>query len=344
MNAVWIPLVAMALSALLTGVIRHYALAASLMDQPNERSAHTLPTPRGGGLAIALSYLLCLPLLSINGMLSTTLLWALLGAGSGLALLGLMDDRGHIPARWRLLGQTLAAIWVLYWLGGLPPITFFGWPMDLGGIGHGLALLWLVWLINLYNFMDGLDGLASLEAISITLGAALIYSLSGPAPELWPCLLLAAAVLGFLVWNFPPARIFMGDAGSNFLGIALGSLMLEAAHREPSLWWSWLILLGVFVVDTTLTLIRRLLRGEKVYLAHRRHAYQYAARQYNSHRTVTLGATAINLCWLLPIALWVSLGGLEGLLGLLLAYIPLVWLAVHFRAGQPEATATDRPH
>ena len=129
----------------------------------------------------------------------------------------------------------------------------------------------------------------------------------------------------------------MGDAGSGFLGITLGVLSLQAAWTAPQLLWSWLILLGVFIVDATWTLLRRLFRGDKVYEAHRSHAYQFASRQFGKHLPVTLTVAAINLCWLLPIALVVGSGKLDGLSGVCLAYLPLVVLAVKFKAGEKEA-------
>ena len=128
----------------------------------------------------------------------------------------------------------------------------------------------------------------------------------------------------------------MGDAGSGFLGIALGALSLQAAWLAPQLLWCWLILLGVFIVDATLTLLRRLARGDKVYQAHRSHAYQYATRQFGRHLPVMLAVWVINLVWLWPLAWWVAAGGLDGVLGVLLAYLPLVALAVYFRAGALE--------
>jgi Fuc2NAc and GlcNAc transferase len=128
----------------------------------------------------------------------------------------------------------------------------------------------------------------------------------------------------------------MGDAGSGFLGMVLGVMLLQAAWVSADLFWAWLILLGVFVVDATLTLVRRLLGGERVHEAHRSHAYQHAARRYGGHLPVTLGAALLNLCWLLPIALWVVLGGLDGLAGLMLAYTPLLGLAWKLRAGVAE--------
>jgi Fuc2NAc and GlcNAc transferase len=145
--------------------------------------------------------------------------------------------------------------------------------------------------------------------------------------------LLAAATLGFLVWNFPPAKIFMGDAGSGFLGLMLAALSLQAAVLRPVLFWCWVVLLGVFVVDATVTLIRRLLRGERVYEAHRSHAYQHAAIAFGAHRPVTLAVAAINVCWLLPWALAIAAGWVAGVVGLVLAYVPLVALALRFRAG-----------
>jgi Fuc2NAc and GlcNAc transferase len=323
-------------SLFMTGALRRYALARSLMDIPNARSSHSVPTPRGGGVAIVLAFLAALPVLALANLLPWAVMWALLGAGAGVAVIGFLDDHGHIPARWRLLGHFAAAIWALFWLGGLPPLSLFGMSLDLGWLGHALAAVYLVWLLNLYNFMDGIDGIASVEAICVCLGGGLLYWLTGYMELATAPLLLALAVAGFLYWNFPPARIFMGDAGSGCLGLALGVLSLQAAWVAPELLWSWLILLGVFVLDATWTLIRRLLRGDKVYEAHRSHAYQHASRHFGKHLPVTLAVTGINLFWLLPIALWVGLGGVDGLLGLLLAYLPLVLLAVKFKAGEQE--------
>jgi Fuc2NAc and GlcNAc transferase len=184
--------------------------------------------------------------------------------------------------------------------------------------------------------MDGIDGIASVEAICVCAGGALLYVLLGRSDLALLPLMLAAAVAGFLYWNFPPARIFMGDAGSGFLGIVLGFMSIQAGWEESRLFWSWVILLGVFVVDATFTLVRRLLRGDKVYEAHRSHAYQYASRQLGRHLPVTMAVGVINLSWLLPIALLVGTERLEGVLGVAIAYVPLVLLAIKFRAGELE--------
>jgi Fuc2NAc and GlcNAc transferase len=261
---------------------------------------------------------------------------AVAGAGSLVAIIGFMDDHGHIAARWRLLGHFCAAIWALAWLGGLPPVSMVGQVFDLGWIGFALASLYLVWMLNLYNFMDGIDGIAGVEAVTVCVGACVLYGLGGTVGLMGPVLLLAGCAGGFLLWNFPPAKIFMGDAGSGFLGIALGILSIQAAGSSFQYLWGWLILLGVFVVDATMTLFRRLLRGEKVYEAHRSHAYQFASRRYGKHLPVTVAVCLINLLWLLPVAAAVVYFRLDGLLGVLLAYVPLFVLGLQFNAGKSE--------
>jgi Fuc2NAc and GlcNAc transferase len=329
-------MVAGVLAWLMTAMLRRYALSRSLLDIPNERSSHTLATPRGGGLSFVITFLVALSVLGGWGYVTPSVLDSLLGAGGLVALVGFMDDHGHIAARWRLLGHFIAAGWGLFWIGGLPPITIFGVPLSAAWLCIIIGLLYLVWLLNLYNFMDGIDGIASIEAICVCLGGSLLYWLTGHAQEAVLPMLLAATVAGFLVWNFPPARIFMGDAGSGFLGIVLGLLALMAGWINPLLFWGWLILLGVFVVDATFTLARRLLRGDKVYQAHRSHAYQYASRRYAGHRPVSLAVAAINLGWLLPVASAVVLLKLDGALGTMVAYAPLVVLALIYQAGKKE--------
>ena len=333
----WLMFLLVALLSLsLTGALRKYALTRNLIDVPNIRSSHSAPTPRGGGVAIVLSFLAALPIFAANDLLPWHAMWSMLGAGTGVAVLGFLDDHGHIAARWRLLGHFIASVWALYWLGGMPVITMFNVDINLAWLGHVLAVLYLVWMLNLYNFMDGIDGIASVEAICVCLGACLLYWLGGFGSLIVAPLLLALAVAGFLYWNFPPARIFMGDAGSGFLGIILGMLSLQAAWVSSKLLWVWLILLGVFIVDATFTLLRRLLRGDKVYEAHRSHAYQFASRQFGRHLPVTLAVMAINLLWLLPLAACVVLLDIDGALALIVAYVPLVMLAVRFHAGELE--------
>ncbi|WBM34214.1 MULTISPECIES: MraY family glycosyltransferase [Pseudomonas] len=333
---IWLVLAAGVAAWWMTAALRRYALSRSLMDIPNARSSHTLPTPRGGGLSFVVAFLLAALCMAIAGPIAPSVVVGVLGAGGLVAVIGFMDDHGHIAARWRLLGHFAAAAWGLAWLGGMPPISVFGVTLAPLWLSSLFGALYLVWLLNLYNFMDGIDGLASVEAICVCVGASLLYWVTDHAHHAWLPLLLAATVAGFLCWNFPPARIFMGDAGSGFLGMVLGLLALLAGWVNPLLFWGWLILLGVFVVDATFTLVRRLLRGDKVYQAHRSHAYQYATRHHGSHRTVTLAVAAINLGWLLPVAMVVVVFQLDGALGTLVAYVPLIVLALIYKAGEKE--------
>lgn len=327
------------LSFALTAGLRRYALARSMLDVPNDRSSHTVPTPRGGGVSIVVTFLSGLVAMWSAGLIDSGFFLGAVGAGGLVAVIGFMDDHGHIAARWRLLGHFAAAAWVLWWTGGLAPVEVFGIAFDPGWVGNVFALFYLVWMLNLYNFMDGIDGLASVEAISVCGSACLLHWINGHEGFVWTPLLLAMSVLGFLVWNFPPAKIFMGDAGSGFLGIILGALGLQAASVSADMLWAWLILLGVFVVDATFTLLRRLLRGEKVYEAHRSHAYQYASRVYGRHLPVTVAVALINVLWLLPVAIAVVVAGLDGAVGLIIAYVPLLVLAVKFHAGESEVKA-----
>lgn len=329
-----LPLLALG-SATLTAALRQYALRQNLVDIPNVRSSHTTPTPRGGGVAIAVCMLGALLILPDASLGSPNARWALLGAGLLVAVVGFIDDHGHLAARWRLVAHFCAATWALMWLNGSPPVALFGDVFDANWIAHLIAAVYLVWMLNLYNFMDGIDGIAGIEAITVCAGAALLYTLSGFTHGIWLPLSLGAAVIGFLAWNFPPARIFMGDSGSGFLGIALGIMSLQAGWSNPDLLWAWFILLGVFVVDASFTLLTRLLRGDKVHEAHRNHAYQHAARKFGTHRPVTLAVGLINISWLLPIALLVGIGSLNGLIGLVIAYTPLLLLVKRYGAGKP---------
>jgi Fuc2NAc and GlcNAc transferase len=320
-----------------TGVLRRYALSRSVLDVPNHRSSHAVPTPRGGGVAIVVMFLIALVLLTWTGHVETSAAIALGGTGLLVALVGFVDDHRHLPARWRLLAHFGAAAWAIAWLGGLHPVVLLGNTVDLGVAGDLIAVVALVWLLNLYNFMDGIDGIAGVEALTVCAGAAVLYLAARPSGhEGTVPLVLAAATLGFLGWNFPPARIFLGDVGSGFLGIVLGMLAIRAGNHSPQLFWSWLILLGVFVVDATFTLVRRMARRERIYEAHRSHAYQHAARQHGGHLPVTIAVGAINVVWLLPIAFLVTRGDVDGVLGTVLAYAPLIGLAAWFGAGADE--------
>ena len=332
----WIYFLIALVSFLLTAFFRSYAVKKNILDVPNERSSHYIPTPRGGGVAIVITFTILLIYAYLVHAVPLSYFISFSLVGLFVATIGFMDDKKNLPARWRLLGHFLAAIWGLFWIGGLPNLEVFGIEFQLGVVGNVLAVIYLVWMLNLYNFMDGIDGLASLEAICVCAGMCIVYLLAGAHELILLPLSLSMAVLGFLYWNYPPAKIFMGDAGSSFLGILLGLLSLQAAWYNTIFLWCWLILLGVFIVDATVTLCRRLFWGAKLYEAHRSHAYQFASRRFGKHLPVSLGVCFINVFWLLPLSLSVALSLIDGAIALIIGYIPLILLALFFNAGRSE--------
>jgi Fuc2NAc and GlcNAc transferase len=195
----------------------------------------------------------------------------------------------------------------------------------------------VVWVLNLFNFMDGIDGIAASEAAFVACGGALLMHLAGTNTGISSAgLVFGAACVGFLFWNWPPAKIFMGDVGSGYVGYVLGVLALAAAHENSAVAWVWLALGGLFFVDATVTLVRRALQGERLQDAHRRHAYQWLARRWRSHRRVTLTVIALNVFWLLPCALIAALRPALAFRVLMVALAPLVVLVLVAGAGRRE--------
>jgi Fuc2NAc and GlcNAc transferase len=315
--------------------LHRYALARDLLDVPNPRSSHDRPTPRGGGLAIVTSFLTGLTVLLALGKVAPGLYAALALGGSAVAAIGFRDDHVPVSARARVLVHTLAAGWALYCLGGWARLDLGVSSLEWGLLGAVVGTVGLVWLLNLYNFMDGIDGIAFAEAVAVASGGCLLLWQAGAGTP-WGLALLAASSLGFGLLNWPPARLFMGDVGSGFLGYALGVFALDAITRGVTAPWPWFILLGVFAVDATVTLARRVATGQRWHQAHRTHAYQRAARRYGGHRPVTLAVVALDLAWLLPLALAADRWPVWAVPLTVLALAPLVALALWLGAGLAE--------
>lgn len=313
----------------LTGWLRQYAIKRQMLDVPNARSSHRVATPRGGGVAIVVSATAALAWWAWATASSD--LAGVLAGGLVVAATGFLDDHRPVPPLIRLVGHTLSAAIATAFIGGVPLSQVGGGLAPVAGVF--LALLFIGWLINLTNFMDGIDGIAGVQTLTVCVAASGLATVVAPGTGLWmePAV-LAAASIGFLIWNWPPAKIFMGDGGSGFVGFLVAVLTLRAAAVAPVLGWCWIILSGVFIVDATLTLGRRAARADRIFEAHRSHAYQHLALE-RGHRAVTLLVAAINVCWLTPIAILVALGTLSGPTGLLLAYLPLVVLAARLGAG-----------
>lgn len=330
---------AFAISALLTGVVRRFALSRGLLDVPNARSSHSAATPRGGGVSMVFAVAAASVVLASFGRIPLDLLLALLGGGTAVAAIGLMDDRRPMPARVRLAVHVAAAIWALSWIGAPQALRVGDHVVQLGWAGAVLAALGIVWSLNLFNFMDGIDGIAASQAIFMACGGAVLLLNGGGASNGAGTagLVLGAACGGFLIWNWPPAKIFMGDVGSGYLGYLLGVLVFATARDNPSAVWMWLILGGVFFVDATVTLVRRTLRGDRIFEAHRSHAYQWLARRWGSHRIVTVATSLLNLLWLFPCAyLAVRFPGHAAWIALA-ALAPLVVAAIAAGAGRRDS-------
>jgi UDP-N-acetylmuramyl pentapeptide phosphotransferase/UDP-N-acetylglucosamine-1-phosphate transferase len=284
--------VAVVLAWSLIGLYRRAMLARGRLELPTERGMHAIPVPSGAGAAIVAAVVLLWPMTLWPMMRNPApgpQAVLLLGALSALATLSWLDDRRGLSPAVRLLAHAVAVALMLASMGPdarlLPAV-----PLAAERLLAGLA--WL-WFINLYNFMDGIDGIAGGEAVAVAAGYLLVVAVAGlgnPLQDL--ALIVAAATAGFLVWNWHPARVFMGDTGSIALGFLLGWLMLDLACR--GLWAAAAILPLYFVADATLTLGRRLLRREKPWQAHRQHFYQRAVLGGATPAAVVVRTAAAN--------------------------------------------------
>ena len=334
MNTLVLLAVSFVTAVMLTGLLRTAALHIGFLDKPVARSSHSTPTPLGGGFAVVFLVFIASAYAFYVGQLEKGFFLSLFGAYA-VAAVGWIDDWRNVHAKWRIPLHFGAALWSLFWLGEIPALDFGLFTILSQSVLIPLALLALVWLTNLFNFMDGIDGLAGSELFFVT-GFSLVAGFSGMDSGRSELLTVAcASAAGFLVWNWHPARIFMGDVGSGFAGFFIGLMALFTVQAGVMTYWTWLILLAIFAVDATLTLACRFWRGEQWFEGHNTHAYQHAARKFQSHSKVTIATTLINVCWLTPLALasvlFPSLGGLFSLI----AVAPLAMLAVGLGAGRP---------
>ena len=275
----------------LTRLVLWWLERRGMLDVPNVRSSHTVPTPRGGGIALVAAITVAWTWGAAMGTAAATATAIVLGLGLGLAALSFRDDVRALPVLIRLGGQIAV---VAVGTAALPAdgLVFQG-LLPLVADRALAALVWL-WFVNLYNFMDGIDGITGIETFSIGVGLFLAMTLAaGPGDVAYGGLCTAAAAVGFLWWNRHPARIFLGDVGSIPLGFWVGWLLLSAAavgHWVPAL-----LLPLYYLADATLTLMRRAFAGEAVWRAHAGHFYQHAARALGRHDSVTRVILVVNL-------------------------------------------------
>jgi Fuc2NAc and GlcNAc transferase len=275
-----------------TWLLIYFAPQLHPIDRPNERSSHQIPTPRGGGIALVLAVVA--GILTLPGELPLAVRPALYAA-LPIALLGLIDDRYGLPAHLRLACHLAAAAACVLALSA--PVE----PSLPRYLLLPIAALAIAWGTNLFNFMDGIDGIAAAEALFISTVAAVM--LASEAPPIATALgVIAATCAAFLIWNWAPARIFMGDVGSSFFGFLLAAIAALTVLQGLIALPVWLILWGTFIADTGVTLVRRVLRRERWWSAHRSHAYQRLSRRLGSHAQSTLTYSAINVFAVFPAA------------------------------------------
>lgn len=318
-------------------LIRRQAVKRRVLDHPNERSLHSIPTPRGGGLAIVVLVVgVVLVYAAINGFDRRSL--AFIAAGILVAWLGWRDDVHHLSARVRFGVQALAVVITMLGLGYFTSVTI---PLlgewHLGWFGIPVTFLWILGLINAYNFMDGLDGFAGGVALAAGLGWMLLSSRVGGLENplaFWIALTIAAGSLGFLGHNWPPARIFMGDVCSTFLGFSFAVLPLVSAGQGGDALMFGTAILWAFIMDAGLTFLRRLLRREDVLAAHRTHLYQ---------RLVITGIrpVAVSLLFILLTLLGGGLSlawarGLREVAPFIILGLPLIWIILSIYTARRE--------
>jgi Fuc2NAc and GlcNAc transferase len=341
--AAWVLGLAFLVSLAFAMLVKACAARVNLLDQPNHRSSHAKATPRGGGLGLVV-------VITVTLFFWKDLPWQAAACAAAIGMIGLLDDLMSVPALARLLTQLTASTVLLSSLEpGLHLPGMASWALGLAGV------FFICWITNLYNFMDGIDGLAGLQAFLATMAIALLSYL-GLAPKslAFPALPIAASAAGFMLMNFPPAKLFMGDTGSAFLGFVFAALALVSLELGQQFFWVWLILIAVFVTDATMTLVVRLLRGEKIYEAHRSHLYQRltagwqkelnergkdeSTARTGAHRRYLAWFTAVFILFQLPAGWAIFSGLLSGWLAALLVYAPLA--LIHLMAGSGRRSVT----
>lgn len=330
-----------ACAAAMTAAVRSWAVRRNALVLPSDRCSHTIPTPHGGGIAIASISIILGVLFSWLDWVPDSTMIAFMSLGFVMLALGVWDDFGDVSAKLRLCAHFVVVAIGMWSIPKLPVFSVFGatidssvafllWPL--------LAVAW-VWLINLYNFMDGIDGLAAIQALLLFGGMALNFWFLGYLQWAWICLFILGAVLGFTILNWPPAKIFMGDGGSGFLGFIIGFMMLLSAAQTKVSMWSWIILLTLFIADATTTLIVRFFTGQNVLQAHRLHAYQKLARRAGRHAPVTLGYGAVMLLVLLPVSMLANVVPNSGPLLFGVLFVVACGVAFLLGAGRREQQA-----
>jgi Fuc2NAc and GlcNAc transferase len=312
-------------------LIRRYAEQRAWLDHPNERSSHEVPTPRGGGLAIVMLVLGIGLWFVTEAGLDRGLIYIV--GGAIIALLGWRDDLHALSPRLRFIIQGIVAAVSIFGLGYFKVVTIpmFG-ELQLGVVGIVITFLWIIGLTNAYNFMDGIDGMAGGVALSAGLGWMWLASNMHNAFAFWLALAIAASSLGFLGHNWTPAKIFMGDVGSTFLGYSFAVLPLLSSDQGGDALMLGTLLMWTFIMDAGVTFIGRLIKRENVFAAHRSHLYQRLVTSGYKHKTISL--LYILLTLLAGVLSYQWSQGHQIAPPLIFLGLPLIWLFLSVRAAR----------
>ncbi len=286
-NIIMIYAILLILSFTLTYLIKNYYIKNAILEKVNERSSHTVPTPHGGGIAIAVTWFVGIIYLELTSQIEVNLFYALM-VGVVISVVSFFDDIYELSPKIRLITQAIVAFSGLFFLGGFDSLEFGVFSIENQLVTNLFAFLLIIWFINLYNFLDGINGYAGSEALFLSVAGFMLFGSDH-------FIVLAVAVLGFLYWNFGNAKIFMGDVGSTLLGYNVAIFTIYYANQNATNLWVWIVLFGVFWFDATWTLLHRKLNHEKLSQAHKKHAYQRLTQAGWSHFKVTNYAIALNV-------------------------------------------------
>ena len=322
-----------AVSVIITAYIRNFSIKNNLFDIPNDRSAHKIPVPNLGGIAIIIPLIFLIVTLFSQEMIGDEIGISMIIGLSLIAIVGLVDDCKNLSAFTRITIYIIASGASLYLIDGVKSISINEYNYYLGGVGYCLGVLFLVWLTNLYNFMDGVDGFAAIETICVSIFCCFLFYSLDNVPFLIIMLCLASTTVGFLYWNFAPAKIFMGDIGSCSIGFFFGLLAVYTGVNGIISISVWLVLLAPFISDATFTLVSRIFNSERWYVAHKSHAYQKLHQLGLSHKQLSLNLFIVNILLIWPLAYHANLHAKYELPIVILSYILMaaIWLLIQVK-------------
>ncbi|MFT5692201.1 MAG: Fuc2NAc and GlcNAc transferase [Oceanicoccus sp.] len=320
------------MSFLLVACYRRMAIRNAWLDIPNHRSSHRELIPRSGGLVILLMYTVLLVFQLATGQLKTAE-FMVLAIPIGVGLVGFIDDTVSLYPGFRFLVYLLLVAIMATAFLPLPFLTVWDYSIESVWVLVPIYVLAITWLVNLFNFMDGINGIAGGQFIFVVVASYFLLPILA-APQFDMMLVVVASVVGFLCWNFPFGKVFLGDVGSTFLAAILAILMLFTITYQSASPWMWIILCASFIVDSGYTLIVRICTKQVWYHPHASHAYQILARRWSSHGKVVVLMMLVNIFWLWPLAWLATQSADTGVIWCVAACLPLIAICRLVGAGK----------